>query len=924
MVKASPAVRSFNSGVFSPLMEGRTDYERYPSAMHQSLNCIVTPQGPAICRSGTKFVVPAYDHGETSTLISMIISNEQGQMIEFAKDRIRFLTKAGIQVYTPVVLTLDSIDPITFTSADLAANIGDEVALGGFPAEYNLNGEIAQITGKAGTVYTLDISFPPTKPVVAGTVARVYHVACAYTEAQRKSLRAIRDVDYLYLLTRGARPRKLTRFGPYDWRLEDVEFVDGPYMPTNKTTTRLTPAGTGNAIPDMTANNLPAGVASGGGNRPAVAAGGSFLDRTIPYAMTATDYYMGFSADDEQYWASSSAQGGQLIYEPAVPFAAKGYTIHTAKDSNDLDYIALDYAPSSWTFQGFDGTWHILDQQDNYVLIENDKTVFFPIDNNIAYTKYRIVVKQLRRNGRIEVRIRKFVIKGDAQSIFTVSASSVLGINRDTGFRLSDVGRLLRMQGEEGAWRALKIVGYTSPTVVTVQLLGEPFLSTRAIKNWRLGYWSEGTGWPSVGDIWGQRLYLFGSDEFPNLLASSFLADYEYFAQTGPNGEVTDEHGFAYVIKMEHVSRFRWASSDERGLLLGSGRAEHAVASSTRDDANITAANFDTRITTRRGSADVEPVRIDQQVVFAQRGAKTMRELSYSYDSAGYRTLNLSKLASHVTAPGVEELDYSAEPYGTVWGRLVDGMILAQTYDQEESVQGWHVQNFGGIVESEATLAEDDVAQDTLWMEVRRTVNGVQRRYIEYMTPPWEFGMTLADAHYVDSGLRYEGAATSVIYGLQHLEGQEIYGLADYIPFGPKTVVDGSITLDMPASLVIAGLGFDSIGETMRLENGQQEGTAQGKTKRIGSVKANVWDSACGQFGVWNEEQQAIVWEDIEFPQHTVDLPDPATFTGVVGPLITSPGWDKEGRVAFRRPKETPLPFNVVAILPQLVTEDAL
>ncbi len=924
MAKASPMVRSFNAGEFSELLEGRTDLDRYPASMRRLMNFVAAPQGPAISRSGTAFVVPASNTEQYSALLPFIFSNEQAKLLEFANDRIRFVDEDGLQVYEPVSMSVTSGAgaAIVFTSASLGADVGDQVVLLGFPVEYNLNGEVAKITAKLGTSYTLDLSYP-NLAVVNGEVARVYHVDCTYTEDQRRSLRFVQSVDVLYLLTT-ARPRKLSRYDDYDWRLEDVVFEDGPYMPINDTGTTLTPSATGNIIPNMTSNTTPSGEASGGSNRPliegTVEEPVNWLGRNITYDLPASDFYFAFSAADN-YWASGSAQKGQVAYVFSTPRIINGYSIYVARDNQDASYTATDYAPSSWTFEAYDGTdWIVLDEQDEYVLYDNGKSVFFEIENETAYTAYRIVIAKLTRNGPIEARLRRLVMRASVAS-FNLVASSTTGINNDKGFLATDVGRLIRLKGSDNAWRSVEITARNSATSVTVRLLGEPLLDTKSIKQWRLGYWSDTTGWPATGDFFEDRLWLAGPEEFPDQFAGSVVGAYETFSQTDTFGEVLDDSAIVGRLNSRRLSRVRWLSSDERGLVMGTGSEEYTLSSPNSEA--LTARNIKARPATRRGSAGVEPVRVDNQVLYVQRSGRTIREFAYVFENDGYKSPSMSQLASHLGSVPFVEMDYAAEPHSIVWIRRQDGTLVGLTYNREENVIGWHRHDLsGGVIESLAVLPQKDQRQDALWVVVKRHVNGEDRRYIERLTPFWDFDTPVENAHFVDSGLRYIGTPIQTAYGLQHLEGEEIYGLADARPVGPFTVTNGSVQLPFPASNIILGLGYDSEAETSSLENGAADGTAMGKVKRINSIVVNMWRSVGGQVGVYNSEAEGIVYDDLEYPGQYDVIEDIELYTGMIGPFTPEAGYDMRGSLAFRRPKSSPLPFNILAIMPQLNTQD--
>lgn len=928
MPKASPMIRSFNAGEFSELLEGRVDLDRYPSSLRSLVNYIAAPQGPAISRSGTAFVAPVADETKYSALMPFVFSNEQAKVLEFAQDRIRFFDEDGVQVYAPVAADVTSAAgaAIVIDAAGLGAVVGDQVALSGFPAAYNLNGEIANVTAKTGDVYTLDKSYPASVAVVDGQAALVYHVACAYTEAQLKALRFVQSVDVLYLLCSTARPRKLSRYGDYDWRLEQVEFVDGPFLPVNDTSTTLTPSGTGNAVPSMTSDTLPSGACTGSSNRPSITGTKStpveFLGRDLTYSLDASQYYYAFDDDDGTYWAANTEQEGYIQYTPASAFVCDGYTVYVAKDNQDTTYTAKDYAPSTFTFEGYDGSaWVVLDEQEDYVLYDGNKSVFIEIDNETSYQAYRLNVAKLTRNGLIEPRVRRLVMREKDDASFTLTASATTGINNDTGFQNTDVGRLVRLKGSDQSWRSCEITAVASTTSVTVKLLGEPLLDAKPIKQWRLGYWSDTTGWPAVGTFFEDRFWLAGSEEYPDMFAGSVTGGYETFSQTDTFGVVLDDNAVVGRLNSRRLSRIRWLSSDTRGLLLGTGSEEYTIASPNSEP--LTARNIAARPATRRGSADVEPVRVDSQTLYVQRSGRAIREFAFVFEADGYKSPSMSQLASHLGSVPFVEMDYAAEPHSIVWVRRSDGSLVGLTYNRDENVVGWHRHDLaGGLIDTLAVVPQKDQLQDALWLIVRRTVDGQERRYVERLTRFWDFDTALSDAHFVDCGLRYEGTATDTVYGLQHLEGEDVYGLVDARPVGPLQVTAGSVVLPYEGTNIVLGLGYDSEGVLPRLENGAADGTAQGKTKRVHSLVVNVWSSFNGLVGVYNEQDETFVYEPLEYPGRSDEFEDIELYTGEIGPFNPSPGYDMRGLVAFKRPKNSPLPFNIVAIMPQMHTQD--
>lgn len=194
-------------------------------------------------------------------------------------------------------------------------------------------------------------------------------------------------------------------------------------------------------------------------------------------------------------------------------------------------------------------------------------------------------------------------------------------------------------------------------------------------------------------------------------------------------------------------------------------------------------------------------------------------------------------LAENVTESGVTELSYQQEPDSILWGVRTDGKLIGLTYQRPEEVVGWHIHELGGSfgsdsfghVESIATIP-GDADEDDLYLVVKRTVNGSTRRYVEYLTD-YDFGDSISDAFFIDSGLLYSGSAVTTISGLDHLEGQSVSILADGATHPDKTVSGGSITLERSATKVQVGLSYTSLLQTMRVEAGAAEGVAQGQTK---------------------------------------------------------------------------------------------
>jgi hypothetical protein len=110
-------------------------------------------------------------------------------------------------------------------------------------------------------------------------------------------------------------------------------------------------------------------------------------------------------------------------------------------------------------------------------------------------------------------------------------------------------------------------------------------------------------------------------------------------------------------------------------------------------------------------------------------------------------------------------------------------------------------------------------------------------------------------------------------------------------------------------------------GEIIASEQGAQDGTAQGKSKRPHSVVLRMWESARGEVGRWDEDHGELVWTPIEYNYPADDTVPATILRTVLSKTIVLPGgYGTLGTVRFRQ--TDPIPFNIVGVYPQTYVED--
>lgn len=83
-----------------------------------------------------------------------------------------------------------------------------------------------------------------------------YEISTPYVTADLRSLSFTQSADVLYIAHPDYQTRKLTRTSDTSWTLDAIEFVDGPYLPINSTSTTITPSGTSGTVTLTASSNI--------------------------------------------------------------------------------------------------------------------------------------------------------------------------------------------------------------------------------------------------------------------------------------------------------------------------------------------------------------------------------------------------------------------------------------------------------------------------------------------------------------------------------------------------------------------------------------------------------------------------------------------------------------------------------------------
>lgn len=463
-----------------------------------------------------------------------------------------------------------------------------------------------------------------------------------------------------------------------------------------------------------------------------------------------------------------------------------------------------------------------------------------------------------------------------------------------------------------------KITGFTSATVVTatvqtddggISVLPHNIVgSGNATKRWSLGAFGGDQGYPRAIAFYEQRLYFAGTTGQPQTIFGSVSADFENHTP-GTN----DDDALNFTIASDQVNVIKHILP-ARFLQILTTSAEFTLSGGSGTQP-VTPTNVNILRETTFGTSDVRPLRAGNSTILIQKGQEKIKEITFDLDTDGLLGIDLSILADHITRNGITDMVWQQEPELILWFVHSDGRLIGLTYDRANNAVGWHTHPLGGsgTVESIASIPEG--SEDTVYVSVKRTINGATVRHIEYMKPIY-FGEDVEDAYYVDGGLTYNGSATTTISGINHLEGEEVTILADGASHANKTVTNGTITLDRSASKVHLGYNYESLLETLRIEAGADDGISQGKIKRIHGVTVRFLDTVGAEVGPDTANLDRIPFRSSANPMNSAL----SLFTGDKEIFFPS-GYDNDSRVVVRQ--NQPLPMTILAVIRRSNTFDA-
>jgi len=354
----------------------------------------------------------------------------------------------------------------------------------------------------------------------------------------------------------------------------------------------------------------------------------------------------------------------------------------------------------------------------------------------------------------------------------------------------------------------------SAPNACSVIINGPALLNTNPIATWRLGAYSNTTGWPTCGVFYEGRLWLAGA--IPNRVdASTASGDIWNMAPTGSDGTVADDNAITYTFNSSNLSPILWMVGQATGIACGTQSGEWLIQASALSDP-LTPTSIQAHRVTKYGCADVEPIETHLTTCFVQRFQRKLLEYFPDIFSGRYLAPNLSFTGKHLTTSGIAEIRYQDELAPLIWVRNNDGSLCGLTYkrtslmsSQAADFVGWHrhVLGSGRLVESIATAPSSDGLLDTLALVTNDPVTDV--RHVEVMEKIFDVGDAIVDGFFCDDAIIPTGGLivgtdvglTLTFYGLSYLNGKTVSISCGGLDCGDATVSNGSVSVPINVDL---------------------------------------------------------------------------------------------------------------------------
>jgi hypothetical protein len=707
-----------NGGEMSPLMDGRTDSDKYATGCRLLENFIVRPYGGIFKRPGTRYGTSGTDVDGTVRLVAFRRSTEINFVLGFVENAIK------VWSYSSGAFTLEDTLTTTYAEADIndihVCQINDVMFL--THGDYKPQ---SVVRASDGTWSISDVPFqfaPAIDPPSDGVTMTLVYDANTWVTLTSYSVGDF--VLYQNELYRCKTANSDAAFTLAKW---DKAVYRSPW---NVGTAGYT---AGDVVEYFGSNyfcittHSPATSA----NRPGTGAQWVLIN-IQDYRLIASSAT--FDADEVgSIWLLSPGSGsvGRIASE-AIPASIS--TTTSAAIFIQGSYVARTVwnsgsSPNQCTLQLQESLDRInfTTVREWYTSTSNEGTISYTAEAPNTGGWYRWVA-----------------IKASATGSGTMTIEPIVG-KLDIPFEIQSYTSTTEVKG--------------IPKLAIDSLIPNEVIGT-AFPVWRKGAFSTTRGYPRTVTFHDQRLWFAGTATEPMRIWGSQTDDFYTFL-TGS----LETSGIDVTLAATQANDIEWITSFKRTMVIGT-TGEEWTMDSGEQDAALSPSNVRLRRWSRYGSSHHQPVLAGDGLLWLTRDNR-LREFAYVFEKDGYSAPDMTLLAEHMlNRSPVVQMAYSQSPDPIVWFVHEDGTWSGFTYDRENNVTAWHRHRSGDIyqagsgaqyhyLKSICTLYSESTAADTVIYLFDRPGIGLTTPVYQLESVDgdvWQNCLTTANPYFDDSG----------------------------------------------------------------------------------------------------------------------------------------------------------------------------
>lgn len=549
----------------------------------------------------------------------------------------------------------------------------------------------------------------------------------------------------------------------------------------------------------------------------------------------------------------------------------------------------------------------------------------------------------------------------DASHTMSISNASV-GTGRtltsSTAFFTTNMAGTYFRVFDTGFVKITSVGGFGTPqTTATVDVVSA-LDSTAATSNWAEGAWSDHRGWPRAITFYNGRLCFGGNESQPDTVWCSQVDDY-FQMWDNSAGLAAIDGPKTFTLRSGKLNQIQWMTG---GKKLSIGTSSSEWVGELRDDGTNLFIEFNEETT--HGSSRTQARRLGYSVPFVQRSGRTIREMTFDFDSDSYVATDLNLFASHVGAfydeeslnsdiiefkdktSIIKQVGIQTSPFDILWALDTYGRLYGLTRDKQQQIAAWHSHQVGAAIEQddEAQIVSFCVAPspytgatpglDRVWLCVKREINGVEKFHIEYIddirdhktiTVVDEIG---DDISHLDCSTIQTGVSSTAWSNLTRFANDSCYVIAQdangLVVHDGEIAVNGSgeITLPIAATTVVAGLLPNAELRLLPFEGGEAPEIKGRSIRKADAAAIKLYQTFQLKIGKNRIMRSSGMEENTSFeliPFSANSASPLPTFTGVKEVSVPT---DPDADGSFALVKDDPWPCTILSISSRVVANE--